>query len=154
MTNNKATLERHLRAEAERDATGAAATYRADGFYCNHAFDLRFDGRSAVELQYAASYETIRGMAATYLFELVDGDRVLQCGRIRGRAAETVLGVPTAQGQLDFPFLAMIIFGDGEMLGEHIVYDLEQFCQQAGADVSAVRAAAAELAASLAPATP
>ena len=132
-------------AEAAHDAVRAAATYAQDGFYENHALGLRFEGRDGVELQYAASYETIRDMKATYLFEQVDSDRVMPCGRITGTAAETIIGIPTREGDLDFAFLAMIIFRDGEMIGEHIVYDLDDFCTQAGADVQLVRAAAKEL---------
>lgn len=135
-------LDRHLAAEAAGDAVGAASTYAANGFYDNHALEVRFEGREGVELQYAAVYDTIRDMKATYLFEQVSEDHVMQCGRITGRAAESILGVPTAQGTLDFSFLAMIVFRDGQMLGEHILYDLEEFCAQAGADVQLVRAAA------------
>ena len=91
-------------------------------------------------------------LKATYLFEHVDGDRVMQCGRITGVAAETMLGIPTRHGELDFAVLAMIIFRDGEMNGEHIVHDLDDFCTQAGVDVQLVRAAAAELNAALNPA--
>ena len=137
-------LARHLAAEAAHDASGAAAMYAEDGFYENHALGLRFEGRGGVELQYAASYETIRDMKATYLFEQIDGDQVMQCGRITGTAAEAILGVPTRQGDLDFAFLAMIVFRDDEMVGEHIVYDLDDFCAQAGVDVKMVSAAAVE----------
>ena len=74
--NVRKVLAAHLAAEAAHDAAGAAAMYAEDGFYENHALGLRFEGRAGVELQYAASYETIRDMKATYLFEHVDGDRV------------------------------------------------------------------------------
>ena len=40
-----------------------------------------------VELQYAASWDTIRDMKATYLWEHPFGDVVVQCGRISGTAA-------------------------------------------------------------------
>jgi hypothetical protein len=146
MTTYEALLRQHLHFESCHDAEGAASTSRDDGFYANHALGLRFDGRDGVALQYAASNDAIIDMRADYLFQHDDGDRILQCGRITGRAADAILGVPTAGGQLDFPFLAMITFADGAMSGEHIIYDLHQFCAQAGADFDTVRRAASDFA--------
>ena len=69
----------------------------------------------------------------------------MQCGRITGTATGDLLGVPLRGGPVDFPFTAVISFRDGRMAGEHIWYDLELFCDQAGADADAVRAAAGAL---------
>ena len=60
-----------------------------------------------------------------------------------------MLGVPAVGGVLDLPFTAIIAFRDGLMAGEHVWFDLAEFCAQVGADVVAVRAAAAELGAAL-----
>ena len=61
-----------------------------------------------------------------------------------------MLGVPARGGPLDFEFTAVISFRDGLMAGEHIWYDLDAFCRQAGADIDAVRQAAHDLAAAVA----
>jgi hypothetical protein len=50
-----------------------------------------------------------------------------------------MFGVPSRGGALDFPFTAVITFRDGVMLGEHVFFDLELFCAQAGLEVAAVR---------------
>jgi ketosteroid isomerase-like protein len=140
---NADVLRRHLAAEAAHDATAAAATYTDDGFYELVPLGLRFEGRDMVEFQYAASYGTIRNMVATYQWEHAEGDTVVQCGRITGEAGDEMLGVAARGGRLDFPFTAVITFRDGKMAGEHVFYDLDLFCEQAGLDVDAVRTAAA-----------
>jgi hypothetical protein len=92
-----------------------------------------------VELQYAASYAAIIDMRATYAWEQVFGDVVVQCGRISGTAAPEMFGVPSAGGALDFPFTAVLSFHDGAMVGEHVYFELAEVCAQAGLDLAAVR---------------
>lgn len=82
-TDIAARLHRHLAAEAVHEAAAAASAYAEDGYYENCALGLRFEGRAAVEWQYAVSFETVREMTVTYLFEHIEGDTALQCGRIR-----------------------------------------------------------------------
>ena len=132
------TLRRHLDAEAAHDAAVAASTYAEDGYYENTGLGLRFEGRTMVEFQYAGSFETIKDMKATYQWEYVGDDLVVQHGRITGVAAEEMFGVPSRSGALDFPFTAVITFRDGVMLGEHVFFDLELVCAQAGLEVAAV----------------
>jgi hypothetical protein len=139
------TLARHLAAEAVHDADAAASTYVDDSYYENGALGLRFEGRDMVAFQYATSFQLIHDMHAEYDWEVDLGDVVVQCGRITGTADGDMLGVPMNGGALDFPFTAVITLRDGLMEGEHIWYDLDLFCEQAGADVAAVRAAAAAL---------
>jgi hypothetical protein len=139
------TLQRHLAAEAAHDAAGAAATYVEDCYYENGALGLRFEGRDMVEFQYAASFSIIDGGQATYLWEQVLGEVVVQCGRISGTAGEEMFGLRTNRGPLDFGFTAVITFRDGWMVGEHIFYDLSEFCDQAGLDLAAVQESARTL---------
>lgn len=139
------TLQVHLTAEAQHDAAAAAAVYAPAGFYENVALGVRFEGRDLVEAQYGAPFEFINEMTATYDWEQTVGEVVVQCGRITGSAGTELLGVPCRGGALDFPFTAVIVFRDGVMLGEHLHYDLELFCEQAGLDVVELRSAAAGL---------
>ena len=143
-------LERHLAAEAVHDPEAAAATYHDECWYENAALGLRFEGRDMVSFQYATSWGLIPDMAARYDWELDLGDTIVQCGRLTGTASGDVLGVPASGGALDFEFTAVISFRDGLMAGEHIWYDLDLFCRQAGADIDAVRQAAHDLAAAVA----
>jgi SnoaL-like polyketide cyclase len=147
-----ATLRQHLAAEAEHDATGAAATYVADCYYDNGALGLRFEGRAMVEFQYAASFSIIEDMKATYLWERTIGDVVVQAGRISGTAAPEMFGMQSNGGALDFAFTAVLSFRDGLMVGEHIYYDLAEFCAQAGLDLRAVQESARAMAESMVPA--
>ena len=104
--SNLDVLRQHLAAGAAHDATAAGATYADDGYYALVPLGLRFEGRDMVEFQYAASYDTISDMTATYQWEHAEGDTVVQCGRITGVAGDQMLGVPSKHGQLDFPFTA------------------------------------------------
>jgi hypothetical protein len=138
-------LARHLAAEEVHDAEAAAATYVENGYYDLVPLGIRFEGRDMVAFQYASSYDLIRNSKATYDWDLVRGDTIVQCGRLTGEVGQQFLGIPTTGDRFDFPFTAVITFRDGMMEGEHVHYDLELFCQQAGVDVNAVREAAAAL---------
>jgi steroid delta-isomerase-like uncharacterized protein len=152
MTGERETLAQHLAAEAVHDAAAAAATYHDECWYENAALGLRFEGREMVTFQYATSWQLIAGMAAHYDWELDLGAVVVQCGRLTGTVGTDVLGVPARGGTLDLRFTAVISFRDGRMAGEHIWFDLDDFCLQVGVDPAAVRKAAAALAPTLAPA--
>ena len=144
-TEMREVLARHLAAEAKHDPQAAAATYVEDGYYELVPLGIRFDGRDMVAFQYASSYETIKNSSATYEWELVRGDTIVQCGRLTGEVGEQMLGIPMTGDRFDFPFTAVITFRDGMMEGEHVYYDLDLFCQQAGVDADAIRAAASAL---------
>jgi hypothetical protein len=136
-------IRRHLAAEAEHDARSAAATYAPDSTYENAALGITFEGREAIEFQYAASYDLIRDLTAEYLWTYEGEDFCVQFGRLTGRVQGDLLGVPAKGGDLDVPFVAVNRFRGAEMLAEHVYYELDAFCQQAGLDVSAVRDAVA-----------
>ena len=138
-------LNRHLAAEAVHDAEASAATYLEDGYYDLVPLGIRFEGRDMVAFQYASSHEIIRNSKAVYDWDLVRENTIIQCGRLTGDVGEHMLGIPTKGTRFDFPFTAVITFRDGLMEGEHVHYDLDLFCQQAGVDVTAVREAAAAL---------
>jgi hypothetical protein len=142
-------LARHLAAEAVHDPEAAAATYNEDGWYENAALGLRFDGREMVAFQYATSWQLIEDMTAHYDWELNLGHTVVQTGRITGVVGREVLGITAAGGPVDFRFTAVISFENGAMSGEHVWFDLNDFCGQAGVDAQLVRQAANELGASL-----
>ena len=135
------TIRRHLASEAVHDATAAAATYVEDAVYENAALGITFTGRDAVEFQYAASYELIDGLAAEYLWTYEGDDYCVQFGRLTGRVEGELLGVRAEGGELDLPFVAVNRFRGSAMAAEHVFYDLELFCRQAGLDLAAVRAA-------------
>lgn len=77
---NADTMARHLAAEARHDAAEAAACHQPHGWCEHQAFGMRFDGRAAVELQYAASFACMPDLEFHMESELHDGDDVVQCG--------------------------------------------------------------------------
>jgi hypothetical protein len=100
---NSDTLKRHLTAQADLDAAAAAACYGEDGWYEHVALGLRFDGRDAVEAQYASSYATFPDLAFDIEGEVLSGDIAVHWGRIRGTAAGEFLGQVATGRSIDSP---------------------------------------------------
>ena len=138
-------VEQHLAAEARHDAAGAAATYRADAYYEHVPLGLRFEGRDAVAAQYAGSFAAVPDSAATYDGEVLEGNRLVHWGRLRGTVRGSLLGQPATGRTIDLPFVAIIEVRDGGMVGETVHYDSATLCDQAGFSLEAVRGVAATL---------
>jgi predicted ester cyclase len=138
---NKLLVQKHLDAEARHDAAEAASYYHPEGEYIQASLGIRFASRASVQAQYAASYANIPDLEATIEEETAGPSSLVHRGRIKGTVTGSFLGVP-AGGRVDMPFLAIYDIVDGQIFRETVHFDLEQFCEQAGADVTAVRAAA------------
>ena len=137
---NRTLVQKHLDAEARYDAVEAASYYHPDGEYIQASLGVRFSSRGNVAVQYAATFASIPDLEATVEEETEGPSSVVHRGRIRG-TVQNVLGVP-AGGRVDMPFLAIYDIVDGQIFRETVHFDVDQFCEQAGADVTAVRAAA------------
>jgi ketosteroid isomerase-like protein len=137
---NRALVQKHLDAEARHDAREAASYYHPDGEYFQASLGVRFSTRAGVQAQYAASYASIPDLEATIEEETAGPSSLVHRGRIRG-TVQNFLGLP-AGGHVDMPFLAVYDIVDGQILRETVHFDLDQFCEQSGADITAVRAAA------------
>lgn len=138
-TRERQTLDEHLAAEARHDPEASAATYVDDCWYENVAFGLHFEGRDQIALNYAGNWDLLPDMAAHHRWEQQFGDVIVQVGTITGTASSSVMGVPATGGPVELPFTAVITFRDGKMLGEHVWFDLDDLCRQAGVDADAVR---------------
>ena len=89
-------LEIHDRAAAQHDAQGVAATFAEDGVYENFSLDLRFEGRNAVELHYAGSYQMTPDMRTTTLAEIVGHDVIARLSTVSGTVKDSFMGVAAA----------------------------------------------------------
>jgi steroid delta-isomerase-like uncharacterized protein len=150
-STNRRILDEHIAAEKRHDPEAAAATYVPDAYYENVALGLRFDGQEMVAMQYGMTWSFIPDMQAHYAWEQEVDGVIVQAGTLAGTARDSMLGVPAAGGPVSFAFTTAISFRDGKMHGEHVWFDLDELCRQAGVDVHAVRAAAAEVRAGLVP---
>jgi steroid delta-isomerase-like uncharacterized protein len=150
-TPNRRILDEHIAAEKRHDPEAAAATYVEDSFYVNEALGLRFDGQAMVAMQYGMSWAFVPDMQAHYAYEREVDGVIVQAGTLSGTAGDSMLGVPATGGPVSFAFTTAISFRDGKMLGEHVWFDLDDLCRQAGVDADAVRAAAAEVRSGLTP---
>jgi steroid delta-isomerase-like uncharacterized protein len=132
----------HMDAEARHDAAAAAATYVEDGYYDVVALGVRFHGREAVAMQYAASALAIPDSHVRMDGELIEGDRLVHWGTFHGTVTGELLGQPPTGRSIALPFIAIIEFADGKMRGERLYYDLATLCDQAGLRLDAVRESA------------
>lgn len=134
--DEKVTLERHLRAEANHDADAAAACYCADGWYEHEAFNLRFEGRDSVQGQYALSYEAFPDLAFTVEEEIEDTRSIVQRGRFQGTFTGALLGLEPTGRAIDVPMSAFYTFRDGLILSERISMDIAVFAEHAGIELA------------------
>ncbi|MGH7788730.1 MAG: ester cyclase [Candidatus Binatia bacterium] len=140
----------HMDAEARHDAVAAASYYVDDGYYEVTALGLRFDGRAAVAMQYAASDAAMPDSRVTMDGEVIDGDRLVHWGTFHGSVTGALLGQNPTGRTVALPFIAIIEFAGGRLRGERLYYDLATLCDQAGIKLGAVREAAGAMQAALA----
>lgn len=140
----------HMEAEARHDATAAASYYVDDGYYEVTALGMRFDGRAAVAMQYAANDAAMPDSWVSMDGEVIDGDRLVHWGTFHGTVTGSLLGQPPTGRTVALPFIAIVEFEGERMRGERLYYDLATLCDQAGIELAAVREAARALQAALA----
>ena len=142
MQDNLATMALHLEAEADHDAETAASFYVKDGWYEHAAFGLRFDGRDAVEMQYALSYATMPDLTFAIEDEFVAGDVVAQFGTFTATVTGPLLGLNPTNRSVSVPMSARYRFRDGLIESEQVSFDLAVFAEQSGYDVVELQQAA------------
>ena len=138
---NSDTLKRHLSAEAGHDAGAAAACYAEDGWYEHVALGLRFEGRDAVEAQYASSYATFPDLAFEIEGEVLSGDIAVHWGRIRGTATGEFLGQMPTDRSVDDAMTAIYEIRNGVISSERVFLDLATMAAQAGWHLDEIRTA-------------
>jgi steroid delta-isomerase-like uncharacterized protein len=122
-------LDTHDLAAARHDAEAVAATFAEDGEYENFSLGLRFEGRDAVQLHYAGSYQMTPDMRINYLSELAGHNVVARLSIVSGTVREQFVGVP-AEGPVEFPSVSVFRFGDELLSHVGVYYDLDVLCQQ------------------------
>lgn len=142
-------LKGHMDAEARHDAAAAASYYSDDGYYEVMPLGVRFQGRDAVAMQYAASAAAIPDSQVTIDREVVEGDRLVHWGTFYGTVTGELLGQPPTGRSIALPFIAIVEFSAGRIRGERLYYDLATLCEQAGLSVNAVRESARQMQAAL-----
>jgi steroid delta-isomerase-like uncharacterized protein len=140
---------RHVAAEDQRDARGAAATYNRDCFYETPALGTHFTGKDQVEMQYTGLFAAFPDGIVEYEGEAYGKDVLAHWGTFRGTLSGEFLGLAPTGRRVEFPVVALLFFKDGLMAGERVFYDLATLCDQAGLSVEAVRDAARTLTAAL-----
>jgi predicted ester cyclase len=136
----KAVHDAHAAAENRRDAKAAAATCHPDGFIENVALGVRFEGRAQVELQYAALFAAFPDAELVTDGEAFGADVLVAWGIFRGTMQGPFFGVAPTGRRIALPFVNVVPFRDGRMLGERAYFDLATLCDQAGLALADLRA--------------
>jgi predicted ester cyclase len=141
----KTVHDRHVAAENCQDAEGAAATCHPEGFIENVALGVRFDGHAQIKLQYAALFAAFPDAQLVTEGEAFGPDVLVAWGVFRATMRGPFFGVAPTGKRIALPFVNVIPFRDGLMLGERAYFDLATLCAQAGIALDALRAGARTL---------
>jgi len=141
----KAVHDRHVAAENRQDAEGAAATCHPEGFIENVALGVRFEGHAQIKLQYAALFAAFPDAELVTEGEAFGPDVLVAWGVFRATMRGPFFGVPATGKRIALPFVNVIPFRDGLMLGERAYFDLATLCVQAGIALDTLHAGARTL---------
>jgi steroid delta-isomerase-like uncharacterized protein len=135
-------FETHREAEAARDLDAILATFTEDCYLETVPLGLRSEGKEAARAAYEGYFTAFPDLSPDDQGVAFGDDVVVVWGELRGTSGGVWLGVPPGGGSFAVPFTNVAPFKDGLMAGESIYFDLATLCEQAGLDVSEVRAAA------------
>lgn len=140
-------FQRHRDAEARRDFDAIIDTFTDDCYLATVALGTRTLGPDATRVAYTAYFTAFPDLAPDDQGFAFGDDTLVSWGHLRGTSAGEWLGLPPGGGKFEVPFTNVATFANGKMQGETLYFDLATLCEQAGFDVSAVRAAVKERAA-------
>jgi len=130
----------HVAAENRRDASAAAATCHPEGFIENVALGVRFEGHAQIAAQYAALFHAFPDAEMVQEGEAFGTDVLVAWGVFRGTMRGPFFGVAPTGRRIAIPFVNVVPFRDGLMLGERAYFDLATLCAQAGLALEDLRA--------------
>src|SRR5262249_35462180 len=137
----RAVAHRHVTAENGRDIAAGVRTYHNDCFYESTPLGLRFVGKDAVSMQYAALFGAMPDAELTVDGEAFGDNVLVHWGTFRGTLRGPFLGVPPTGRSFALPFAAVLYFKQGQMEGERLFFDLATLCEQGGLSVATVQGA-------------
>jgi len=134
----------HRDAEAHRDYDAVIDTFAEHCYLETAPLGTRSEGREAARAAYVGYFTAFPDLAPDDQGFAYGDDALVSWGHLQGTSRGLWLGVPPGGGSFDVPFTNVTTFADGRMAGETIYFDLATLCEQAGIDLVAIRAAAAE----------
>jgi steroid delta-isomerase-like uncharacterized protein len=140
-------FELHREAEARRDYDAVLDTFTEDCYLETVPLGLRSEGRAAARAAYVGYFTAFPDLAPDDEGTAFGDDVMVTWGYLAGTSGGEWLGVPPTGGSFRLPFTNVTTFADGRMAGESIYFDLATLCEQAGIPLDAIRAAAAQRAA-------
>ena len=134
----------HRDAEARRDYDAIIETFADNCYIATAALGTRSEGREAAHAAYVGYFTAFPDLAPDDQGFAYGDDVLVSWGHLRGTSLGPWLGVAPGGGSFEVPFTNVTTFAGGRMAGETIYFDLATLCEQAGVDLAAIRAAAAE----------
>ena len=135
-------FETHREAEAARDLDAILATFTGDCLLETVPLGRRAEGKDAARSAYEGFFTAFPDLSPDDQGIAFGDDVIVVWGLLRGTSGGEWLGVAPGGGSFAVPFANVAPFKDGLMAGESIYFDLATLCDQAGLEVSEIRAAA------------
>ena len=124
--------DEHVAAEGRKDLDGAMATYHEDCFYENVPLGTRFERKDRIRAYYTALFSALPDSDLQIEGEAFGPDVLVAWGTFVGTIRGEFMGLPATGKRIALPVVALNIFKDGLMRGEHLYFDLATLCNQGG----------------------
>lgn len=135
-------FKQHRDAEARRDFDAIIDTFTDDCYLATVALATRTLGHEATRAAYAAYFTAFPDLAPDDEGFAFGEGALVSWGHLSGTSEGEWLGLPPRGGRFEVPFTNVATFANRLMQGETLYFDLATLCEQAGFEVSEVRAAA------------
>ena len=138
-----AVYRRHRAAEDARDYPAVMATLTDDCFLEHVSLGLRSEGKTDATGAYEELFGAFPDLGPVPGGLAFGEDVLVAFGDLRGTMRGPWLGLEPTGREFTVPLVNIVPFRDGLMQGERLLYDAATLCDQAGLDLSQLRAAAA-----------
>lgn len=119
---NRATLEEHLRAEADHDLENTLGTMVPDPTFALNA-DVVAQGRQAIDHMYRTRFAAVPDQVFVVTRSLVTDTVAVIEGFMTGTPARQFFGRPAHGKSIRVPATVWIPFEDGKLAGEYAYFD-------------------------------
>jgi steroid delta-isomerase-like uncharacterized protein len=127
-----ALFARRQQALDRHDAAALAADYAEDSLVYSPMAGGAVQGYDAIAKIYTSYFTALADMTFTQEELLIDGDRVMQLGRITGTDTGGFMGLAPSQRAISFSVVLLYELRDGRITRERRVYDFTGVLLQIG----------------------
>ena len=126
-----ALLDKRAAAWAAHDAHALALTYAENGVVISPTGGV-LEGRAEIERIYRMWFSAFPDLVFTREDLLVEGDRIVQIGRVSGTHVGDFFGISATGRRLHLTIALLMTLRDGEIIHERRIYDFTGALVQVG----------------------